>query len=453
MVNIAHLHDDDDEAPPFSEEALALEFASRHGDKARYVAMWNKWLFYDGRRWRVDEKKKALLLARKLCRMYAMAANSLTEAKKIASIKTCTAVVTLAGVDPRIAAGVEQWDADPWLLNTPGGVVNLRTGAMRAHRADDYMTNMTAAEPRGDCPNFKLFLDRIMGGDKALIAYLQRTFGYCLTGDISEQAIFFNHGAGQNGKTVLMSTVSGVFGDYCRTAAIETFTESRNERHPTELARLHGARLVTATETEAGRHWAESRLKEITGGEKITARFMHKDNFEYLPQFKPVLSGNHKPRLRSVGLAMRRRVNMIPFLVTIPPHERDPELAGKLKAEWPGVLQWMIEGCLDWQGGGLAPPPAVMAATDAYFAGEDGYSHWIADCCEIVAGFWSPSSDLFGSWRSYAEQAGLQAGDTKRFREEMERLGFLFRRTPSQNGYIGLRIRLGAPGNDPEDDL
>jgi putative DNA primase/helicase len=176
MVNVAQLHDaEDDEAPPFSEEALALEFASRHGDKARYVATWNKWLFYDGRRWRVDEKKKALLLARQLCRMYAMAAasasNELTEAKKIASIRTCTAVVTLAGVDPRIAAGVEQWDADPWLLNTPGGVVDLRTGVVRAHRADDYMTNMTAAEPRGDCPIFKLFLDRIMGGDKVLIAY------------------------------------------------------------------------------------------------------------------------------------------------------------------------------------------------------------------------------------------------------------------------------------------
>ena len=365
MVNAAPLLDYDDDAPPFSEEALALEFASRHGDKARYVAIWNKWLFYDGLRWRADEKKKALLLARRLCRMYAMGANKLSEAQKIASIRTCTAVVTLAGVDPRIAAGVEQWDADPWLLNTPSGVVNLRTGAMRAHRADDYMTNMTAAEPRGDCPDFKMFLNRIMGGDKPLIAYLQRVFGYCLTGDTSEQAIFFNHGAGQNGKTVLMSTVSGVFGDYCRTAAIETFTESRSERHPTELARLHGARLVTATETEAGRHWAESRLKELTGGEKIAARFMHRDFFEYLPSFKPVLSGNHKPRLRSVGLAMRRRVNMIPFLVTIPPHERDPELAGKLKAEWPGILQWMVDGCLDWQGRGLDPPLAVTAATDA----------------------------------------------------------------------------------------
>ncbi len=219
-----------------------------------------------------------------------------------------------------------------------------------------------------------------------------------------------------------------------------------------QLARLHGARLVTATETEAGRHWAESRLKELTGGEKIAARFMHRDFFEYLPSFKPVISGNHKPRLRSVGFAMRRRVNMIPFLVTIPPHERDPELTGKLKAEWPGILQWMVDGCLDWQQRGLDPPLAVTAATDAYFAGEDGYSHWIADCCEIVANFWSPSSELFTSWRDYAGQAGLQAGDTKRFREEMERLGFPLKRTNVQNGYIGLRIRLGASENELSED-
>ena len=191
-----------------------------------------------------------------------------------------------------------------------------------------------------------------------------------------------------------MSTVAGILADYCRATPIETFTESKNDRHPTELARLRGARLVTATETEAGRHWAESRLKELTGGENIPARFMHKDFFEYLPAVQARhLSGNHKPRLRSVGLAMRRRVNLIPFAVTIPEAERDPQLVEKLKAEWPGILQWMIDGCLDWQEMGLAPPEAVTNATDAYFAGEDGFANWIAERCEEVRGHWSRSSD------------------------------------------------------------
>jgi putative DNA primase/helicase len=190
--------------------------------------------------------------------------------------------------------------------------VDLRTGDRRRSDSRAHCTKITAVGPRGDCPLFLKILTRIMGGDSELVTYIQCVCGYCLTGDASEQALFFNHGGGQNGKTVLMSTVSGILGDYCMATPIETFTESKNDRHPTELARLRGARPVTATETEAGRHWAESRLKELTGGEKIPARFMNKDFFEYVPQFKPVINGNHKPPLRSVGVAMRRRVNLIP---------------------------------------------------------------------------------------------------------------------------------------------
>ena len=240
--------------------------------------------------------------------------------------------------------------------------------------------------------------------------------------------------------------------DYCKAAAIETFTETKSERHPQELARLHNARLVTATETEAGRHWAESRIKQLTGGDPITAHFMHKNDFEYIPKLKLFFSGNHKPRLRSIGVAMRRRVNMIPFVVTIPPDERDPQLAKKLKAEWPGILQWMIDGCLDWQERGLAPPEAVTKATEAYFAGEDGYADWIADRCDVMAGWWSRSPELFASWKDYAEKAGLHAGDTKRFREEMERLGYPLKHTKTGNCYAGLRIRQDPPPPSDEDN-
>jgi putative DNA primase/helicase len=172
---------------------------------------------------------------------------------------------------------------------------------------------------------------------------------------------------------------------------------------------------------------------------------MHKNFFEYLPTLKPFISGNHRPRLRSVGVAMRRRVNMIPFAVKIADSEVDPQLADKLKAEWPGVLQWMVAGCLEWQEIGLKPPEAVTQATDAYFAGEDGYSDWIADRCEVTAGFWSRSSDLFASWRDWAEKAGQPAGDSKRFREEMERLGFPLKHTRTGNCFVGLCIRQDPP--------
>ena len=403
------------EPPRFSDVDLALRFVDRHAHRLRFVAEWGKWLSWDGKCWRFDTTLAAFDLARDLCQGEAAKCN--TKARKtIASAKTVAAVITLARANRRIAATVDQWDADPWFINTPDGIVDLRAGQVRPHRQEDYMTKMTATGPRDDCPLFLAFLDRIMGGDEALSAYLQRVYGYCLTGDVSEQAIFFNHGVGANGKTVLMSTVSGILGDYCVATPIETFTESKTDRHPTELARLRGARLVTATETEAGRHWAESRLKELTGGERIPARFMHKDFFEYLPAFKPIISGNHKPSLRSVGVAMRRRVNMIPFTVTIPQTERDPQLAEKLKAEWPGILQWMIIGCLDWQRRGLAPPEAVTTATDAYFRAQDSLSFWLEECCERDPNAWTRTTALFSSWKAWAEKSGRAARRHREFR-------------------------------------
>ena len=430
--------------PEPTDDRIADAFAEEHRNDLRYVAAWGKWFEWAGGCWREDTTHKVLDLIRKTCKAQAI--------ERASMARMVGAVHTLARADRRLAATADQWDVDPWLLNTPDGVVDLRSGQLRPHRAADYMTKVTRVGPRGDCALFLAFLERIMGGDEALIAYLKRAFGYCLTGDTSEQALFFAHGVGQNGKTVLMSTVSGILGDYCQATPIETFTESKADRHPTELARMRGSRLVTATETEGGKYWAESRLKEITGGERIAARFMHKDFFEYQPQFKPWISGNHKPRLRSVGKAMRRRLNMVPFAVIIPEDERDSQLVDKLKGEWSGILQWMIEGCLDWQEHGLAPPEAVTKATDAYFAGEDSYSDWVADRCEVVAGVWSYSTALFASWKDWAEKAGQLAGDTKRFREEMERLGFSLKHLRTGNCYVGLRIRQDLPepsGSDP----
>lgn len=199
------------------------------------------------------------------------------------------------------------------------------------------------------------FLDRITAGNCDLASFLQRIFGYSLTGLINEHALFFMYGTGANGKSVFISTVAGILNDYARTAPIETFIVSTGEKHPTELAGLQGARLVSAIETEDGRRWAESKIKALTGGDKIAARFMRQDFFEFTPQFKLIVAGNHKPGLRSVDEAVRRRLNLIPFVVTIPENERDKDLGHKLKTEWPRILQWAIEGCLAWQRQGLRP--------------------------------------------------------------------------------------------------
>ena len=309
-------------------------------------------------------------------------------------------------------------------MNTPDGVVDLRTGNMRAHSPLDYMTKMTAVAPRGDCPTFMAFLHRVMNGDQALVTYLRRVFGYALTGVTNEHALFFAYGTGANGKSVLMSTTAGIMGDYHRTAPIETFTATHVDRHPTDLAMLRGARLVTATETEEGRRWAESRIKTLTGGDPVSARFMRQDFFEYTPSFKLVIAGNHKPGLRSVDEAIRRRFHLIPFGVTIPPDERDPELAEKLKAEWPGILQWMVDGCLEWRTERLQRPEAVAKATAAYLESEDAIAAWIEDRCERDPNAWESSTALFGSWTNWATAAGEFAGSSKRFVKRSKRGAF-----------------------------
>ena len=258
-------------------------------------------------------------MARRICRDASAECNGKKgEKAALASAKTVSAIERLAKSDRRIAATIDQWDADPWLLNTPDGVVDLRTGTLRAHRASDYMTKITVAGPGGACPIFLRFLDRITGSDPELVAYLRRALGYALTGITREHALFFGYGTGANGKSVLLSTVAGILGDYHKTAPIETFTASNVDRHPTDLAMLRGARLVTATETEEGRQWAESRIKTLTGGDRVSARFMRQDFFEFTPQFKLFIAGNHRPGLRSVDEAIRRRFHLVPFAVTIP---------------------------------------------------------------------------------------------------------------------------------------
>ncbi len=436
--------------PDFSEEALALQFADQHADGLRYVAKWNKWLRWDGTRWQFDDTLFAFDRARELCRRIAAQAIAAQanggRGQVIASHKTVAAVVALARADRRIAATVDQWDSDPWVLNTPDGVVDLLRAEMRPHQPTDYLTKVTGIAPDFDMPTplWNKFLVRVTNEDPALIAYLQRMAGYALTGLTREHALFFFYGTGANGKTTFLNAISGVAGEYHRVAPIETFTESKTDRHPTDLAGLIGARLVTAVETDEGRHWAESKIKTLTGGDKISAHFMRQDYFDYVPQFKLFVAGNHKPRLRRVDEAIRRRLNIIPFTVTIPPQERDHQLEQKLKGEWPGILAWAINGCCDWQELGLAPPPSVMSATAAYLEAEDVFGAWIDECCEQDARAWQRSQELFESWKAWAERAGEREGTLKDFKDRIGAKGGVeYHLEPGTRraGYRGIRLR------------
>ena len=421
--------------PEFSEDAIALDFTRRYEQDLRFVKGWGRWLIWDGCRWDFDQTVHVFDLARAVCREAAAEANK--NQKSIASAKTRAAVENLARADRRHAATVDQWDADPWLLNTPGCVIDLRSGDSRPNRREDHCTKITAIAPSGGRPTWLEFLNRITDGDADLIAFLQRMAGYGLTGITREHALFFLYGTGANGKTTFVNALAGCMGDYHTTSSTEVFTVTHGDRHPTELASLRGARLVTATETEEGRRWAEARIKALTGGDPIAARYMRQDFFEFTPTFKLVIAGNHKPQLRNVDEAFRRRLHLIPFTVTIPENERDEMLPERLKAEWPGILQWMIDGCLEWQEKGLCPPERVLEATREYLSAEDAIALWIDDRCHQGADFKAATSELYASFKTWSEEAGEYITSQKRFSQNLEAHGYQRTRTRLSTGRKG----------------
>lgn len=426
----------------FSDEALALQFAGMHLGELRYVAKWAAWFIWSGTHWRRDETLAALGNVRSFCRAIAEDIKARPLSAEISSAKKIGAVERLCRADQRIAATVDQWDADPWALNTPAGVVDLRSGELRPHRPEDHFSKITAVGPDGgERPALWLdFLDKVTGGDREIENFLQRVFGYCLTGDVSAHGMFFLYGLGGNGKSVAIETIAGILGEYHRRAPMETFMASHGERHPTDLAMLQGARMVTASEVEAGARWAESKIKTITGGDTIPARFMRGDYFEYRPQFKLILLGNHKPVLSSVDEAMRRRLHMIPFNVTIPAAARDPELREKLKREWPAILQWCVEGALEYRQHGLKPPSPVAAASDEYLAAEDATTAWIDECCIRDVRRWAGTTALFNSWRQWADRNGEFVGSSKRFSQALQARGFVPHRLEGARGFDGLAL-------------
>jgi putative DNA primase/helicase len=438
-----------DDAPFLSQIALTEMFVAEHANEARYVPAWNKWLVWNGTHWEFDEKLRAYDWARKICKREALKVSKPGRARDIASAKTVAAVVTLARCDGKIVATVDQWDADPWLLNTPGGTYDLRTGGRRDHDPGDYITKTTTIAPEGDCPMWKEHLRYVLGGDSELIAYHQRLFGYCLTGSTREHSLAFAYGTGRNGKSATINTLHAILGDYAQTAAIETFTVSNNDQHPTSMAALRGARLVVVSETEEGKRWAESRIKQLTGGDPIRARFMRQDEFEFLPQLKFIIFGNHKPSLRSVNEAIRARFHLLPYLVTIPEERRDKDFPEKLMAEHGGILAWAIEGCRAWQKQGLNPPAAVRDATKAYLDAEDAIRAWIEDHLEQDKDAFTPTRELLQYYRMWAEDSGERLLSEKQLSNKLEDHGFpAARRRPAgasrtdnkKRGHEGLRI-------------
>lgn len=420
-------------SPP-SEDSLALAFTEQYRDTLKFCQSSGRWYAWDGQCWERREGNCAIDLIRTFIRIQTLGLKEYCKASMV------RAVETLLRESPDHAVNSSYWDRDIFLLGTPDGVVDLRDGQRLRPDPRRAITKKTRVAPRPGTPKAWLqFLHDATDGDDQMIAYIQRICGYALTGSTQEHAMFFVYGPGGNGKSVFLNTVAGLMGDYARAASMDTFTASKNDRHPTELAMLQGARLVTSSETDEGRAWAEARIKQLTGSDPIPARFMRQDFFEYIPQFKLVILGNHPPQLRTVDEAIKRRFNILPF--THKPAHPDRQLEAKLKAEWPQILNWMIDGCLTWQKHGLVQPQAVKDATADYFDEQDLFGQWLEDCCDVSPSHKERSNVLYFNWVRYAEEHGEAAGTNKAFSYTLKRHGFLPVKSNSFRWRMGLQLR------------
>lgn len=425
---------------PFAESDLADLFVAKHKDTMRFCHDTGRWYLWNGKIWERETKKQSLDIIRNICKDEVKNAG-IKERKGLLRDVLFKHVDSISQTDPSVAVTSEIWDNNKYLLGTPDGTVDLQTGILRQAKPQDFITKSTLIIPHkvSYAPIWKKFLNEATNNDLEFQHFLQQICGMILTGDTTEHALFFIHGPGGNGKSVFLTVITEILNDYATAAAMETFINSKYEHHPTELAKLCGARLVTASETEDGRYWAESKIKQLTGGDKITARYMRQDFFDYIPQFKLIIIGNHKPNIRTMDEAIKRRINIIPF--TQKPKQIDLHLNEKLKSEYPQILRWMIEGCLDWQKNGLQRPQCVKIATENYFADQDIFSQWIAECCEVDPIFSGQSSDLFNSWKKFAELNGILPGNSKTFSNDMEKRGFSKFRTNKSQRFKGLCLK------------
>jgi putative DNA primase/helicase len=425
----------------------------------RYVPAWGRWIVWDGKRWALDKTGQVQRFAKDTVhRMHVEAVDARLDRSDARALSKwafssesqahLAAMVALARTELDIPVLPEQLDSDPYLFNVENGTFDLRTGELLEHDLANLITKLAAVEGDTDATAEKLeaFLLEIMDGRAELVGFIQRMVGYSMTGKVTEHVLLFLYGHGANGKSTLMNVLLRLFGDYGQQCEPELLIKKRGDAHPTGVADLKGARLVSMSEIDAGRRMAESLVKQLTGGDRIKARYMREDFFEFEPTHKLWLMANHKPVVRGTDLAIWRRIKLVPFDVTIPDADQDPHLSEKLEAELPGILNWAVQGCLDWQRDGLAPPDAVKVATKGYRTDMDTLAVFIEEHCTIAANAYAEAKDLYDQYKSWADESGERKQTNKVFGLELKERGFETRKDPRTRRlvYLGIGLDKGS---------
>jgi putative DNA primase/helicase len=447
-------------AHPLSDYGNAERLVDRDGADLRYCEAWAKWFVWDGSRWAVDRTGEVMRRAKGTVRaLYHEAAEIADDNQRQAynkhiakseSEKGLRAMIALAQSEPAIPILPEELDTDPMLLACENGTLDLATGELHPHRREDRITRRVPVifDPDATCPTVDQFIADIFGGDPDMVSYIYRALGYAITGSVKERVLFILWGAkGNNGKTTLLELLADVLCDYSAKVKADTLMVKHGEGGiPNDIARLKGARFVFASEGEENRRLAEALVKEITGGDTITARFMRGEWFDIRPEFKVFFATNHRPVIRGTDPAIWKRLHLIPFVerfVEEPApgeHPIDKDLPAKLRAELPGFLAKIVRGCLEWQRMGLCPPEKVQAATEAYRGEMDTMADWLAECCVVTPQAQATPSALYASYAEWCDAAGEHPCTMKAFSMRLQERGFVAERTKHQRLFKGIGL-------------
>jgi putative DNA primase/helicase len=364
-------------------------------------------------------------------------------AKNSQNKKAIDAMIWLARSEPGISADITTFDADPLLLNVNNGTLDLRTGTLRSHCRDHMITRLAKVEWNTDADYdlWDSFIWKITGCSDELYKYLRRLVGYLLTGLTIEQVLHFLYGLGGNGKSVFCDVLLALLGEYAIVVSPEMVMQRRHGGIPNDIARLRGVRVAMMNETSQGSRFDEAKLKDLTGGDRLSGRFLHKEFFDFDPTHKLVIRGNHKPCIHGTDEGIWRRLRLVPFTVTIPEDQRDLNLTQKLMAELPGILKWAVDGCLEWQRDGLIPPRIIVDAVGQYREESDTLGRFVAECCEVRKLGQVKSSTLFKRYQEFCEQAGERWLPSKDFPAEMQRRAFEWKRTNAGGLFLGIELR------------
>lgn len=425
----------DDEAKPkkkfrLNELGNAERIAYEYGHVIRYVSGSDHWYIWDGKRWHIDSKKQIERIANKVLRELEKSDDEMESKWARSCGKRNIRMNSIKDLMPLVPAEREEFDRHKFLFNVENGIINLKDAKLQQHDREFKLSKITNVifDEKAECPTWINFLNQIFKNDAELIDYMQRLVGYSLTGDISEQGMYFLVGGGSNGKSTFINVIKNLMGDYGAQTNSNTFIKKKSDGANNDIARLANARFVSAVESEEGEKLQESLVKTITGGEPILARFLRQEFFEFIPEFKVFFTTNHKPIIGGVDEGIWRRVKIIPFTLNLKPHERDKKLEEKLSLEMSGILNWALEGCLKWQQSGLKEPKVVVDATGNYKAEMDILAPFLDEMCytdepknEAIR---IEAKELYNIYDRWCSQSGERQIGNRSFYRMLETKGF-----------------------------